>query len=50
MKFKFIDINKHKNHITTMCKILSVFYNCERLHSALGYKSPMEFGKQQHVA
>jgi len=29
---------------------IEVFYNRERLHSALDYKTPIEYGKYQHVA
>ncbi len=53
LKYELIYHNRYKTRDEAKLDIfeyIEVFYNRERLHSALGYKSLIEFGKQQHVA
>ena len=40
----------YTKNCTTPFEYIEVFYNRERLHSALDYKTPIEYGELQHVA
>jgi len=53
LKTELIYQNKYRNRQEAkqdLFEYIEVFYNRKRLHSALGYKTPAEYGKMKHVA